>query len=152
VPTPDDARADHARLSSRLLLYGLREKAISGDGNCQFRALADQLWRDPNRHGEVRSRVLKQLRDDPGAYSVFVTEPYDAYVARMGRLGTWGDHLTLQAAADAFRVRLCLLTSYKDAFVIEVQPREEAGGAPPGAAVLWLSFFAEVHYNSLYKA
>lgn len=60
--------------------------------------------------------------------------------------------MTLQAAADAFRVKLCLLTSYRDSFVIEVEPREEAGGAAPGGAVLWLSFFAEVHYNSLYQA
>jgi hypothetical protein len=51
-------------------------------------------------------------------------------------------------------VKLCLLTSYKDAFVIDVAPREDARAPPlpPGAAVLWLSFFAEVHYNSLYKA
>jgi hypothetical protein len=68
------------------------------------------------------------------------------------RAGTWGDRVTLQAAADAFRVKLCLLTSYKGAFVIHVAPREDARAPPPGAAVLWLSFFAEVHYNSLYKA
>ena len=42
----------------------------------------------------------------------------------VARLGTWGDHLTLQAAADAFRVKLCLLTSYRDSFVVEVAPRE----------------------------
>ena len=59
--------------------------------------------------------------------------------------------MTLQAAADAFRVKLCLLTSYRDSFVVEVAPREEAGGAHPGGSVLWLSFFAEVHYNSLYS-
>ena len=48
-------------------------------------------------------------------------------------------------------MKLCLLTSYRDSFVVEVAPREEAGGAQPGGAVLWLSFFAEVHYNSLYS-
>ena len=83
-PTPDDARADHARLTERLALYGLREKSISGDGNCQFRALADQLWRDQGRHAEVRSRVVQQLRANPDAYAVFVTEPYGDYCARMG--------------------------------------------------------------------
>ncbi len=69
-------------------------------------------------------------------------------------MGTWGDHLTLQAAADAFRVRVCLLTSYRDAFVVEVAPREEEGRPGPSATgpVLWLSFFAALHYNSLYKA
>ena len=150
VPSADDARADHARLHERLRLYGLREKTISGDGNCQFRALADQLWRDPARHAEVRARVMQQLRGDGESYEVFVTESWEGYLARMGTLGTWGDHLTLQAAADAYNVKLCLLTSYRDSFVVDVSPRD--GGGRDGGRVLWLSFFAEVHYNSLYKA
>lgn len=112
---------------------------------------------------------MAQLRAHPAAYEPYVGEPYGDYVSRMrcaiaglqfpspppsdfwmlllSQSGTWGDHLTLQAAADAFRVRLCLLTSYKDQFVIELEPRD--GGA---RQVLWLSFFAEVHYQSLYKA
>lgn len=31
-------------------MYGLKEKVVRGDGNCQFRALADQLFNDANRH------------------------------------------------------------------------------------------------------
>ena len=38
--------ADHSRLLLRLDFYGVREKIITGDGNCQFRALSDQLFRD----------------------------------------------------------------------------------------------------------
>jgi hypothetical protein len=33
---------------------------------------------------QVRARVLAQLRAEPDAYSVFVTEPYDEYCTRMG--------------------------------------------------------------------
>ena len=138
---------DHARLHSRLQLYGLSEKRIEGDGNCQFRALADQLWRDQGRHAEVRARVMACMRREPDAYSVFVCdEPFPAYLQRMAAPGAWGDHLTLQAAADAFQVKLCLLTSYRDSFVLEIAPRQ--GEAQ---RTLWLSFFAEVHYNSLYS-
>ena len=145
VPDADDARADHARLQARLRVYGMREKSVSGDGNCQFRALADQLYRDQGRHAEVRAAVIGQLRREPDAYSVFVTESWEAYVSRMASPGTWGDHLTLQAAADVFAVRICLLTSYKDSFVVDITPRS---GEP--RQTLWLSFFAEVHYNSAY--
>lgn len=148
VPDEGDARADHARLQARLRVYGMREKTVSGDGNCQFRALADQLYRDPGRHAQVRAAVIGQLRRDPEAYSVFVTEPYEAYVSRMAANGTWGDHLTLQAAADVYACRICLLTSYKDSFVVDITPR--AGGDPK--QTLWLSFFAEVHYNSIYNS
>ena len=58
-----------------------------------------------------------------------------------------------QAAADAYGVRLCVLTSYKDSFVIEIEGKRKGGGpGEAGGRVLWLSFWAEVHYNSLYKA
>jgi hypothetical protein len=106
VPSADDAKADHARLSQRLALYGLREKAISGDGNCQFRALADQLWRDQGRHAEVRARVMQQLHAAPDAYSVFVTEPYAEYCARMGCVSLFGFCSLL---SDALHV-LCSLS------------------------------------------
>lgn len=148
VPAADDARADHTRLQARLRVYGMREKTVAGDGNCQFRALADQLFRDAGRHSEVRARVIAQLRGDTDAYAVFVTEPYDEYLHRMAQNGTWGDHLTLQAAADAYGCRICLLTSYKDSFVVDITPRN----VTEPHQTLWLSFFAEVHYNSCYKA
>ena len=154
----------------------------------------------------MRSAVIAQLRAHRGDYAVFVAEEYDAYLGRMAREGTWGDHLTLQArprprpprapppratacslfrpppaaasqcrgqyerplqggarrgadrrvcvqaAADAYGVRLCVLTNYKDSFVIEIEGKKQGSTGGGGAMrVLWLSFWAEVHYNSLYK-
>lgn len=37
------ARREKQRMQSRLELYGLKERDVKGDGNCQFRALSDQL-------------------------------------------------------------------------------------------------------------
>ncbi|KAF3619385.1 putative cyanidin-3-O-glucoside 2-O-glucuronosyltransferase-like [Capsicum annuum] len=60
IPDPNDATLDHGRLSSRLAAYGLAEFQIQGDGNCQFRALADQLYHNPEYHKHVRKEVVKQ--------------------------------------------------------------------------------------------
>ncbi|KAI9153825.1 hypothetical protein LWI28_017122 [Acer negundo] len=62
VPIPDvnDATLDHERLSERLATCGLAELQIEGDGNCQFRALADQLFRNPDYHKHVRKEIIKQ--------------------------------------------------------------------------------------------
>ena len=73
----------------------------------------------------------------------------------MSRLGTWGDHLTLQAAADAYGVRICLVTSFTEGAIIHICPTQLPQQAAYGAQqrgdgpALWLSFWAEVHYNSL---
>ena len=72
---------------------------------------------------------------------------YDAYVRAMEREGTWGDHVTLQAAADRLAVPIYLVTSYADPCPIHVAPRSAST-----ARALWLSFFAEVHYNSVVEA
>ena len=88
---------------------------------------------------------MAQLRRERARYSVFVPEDYGAYVDEMARETTWGDHITLQAAADAYGVGMCVISSYKDNFVIEISPV-----AKRSERVLWISFWAEVHYNSVY--
>lgn len=48
----------------------------------------------------------------------------------MSKLGTWGDHITLQAAADAFHVGINIITSFLDNCVISISPTVD-DRAPP---------------------
>jgi hypothetical protein len=66
----------------------------------QFRALSDQLYRSPEHHKFVRKSVVTQLKAAPDAYSNYVPMKYTDYVKNMAKDGEWGDHVTLQAAAD----------------------------------------------------
>ena len=145
-------QVDHGRLELRLEFYGLREKVVIGDGNCQFRALSDQLFRDGGEyHDVVRAAVIERLLAQRDAYEAYVApEAYDAYVTKMSQLGEWGDHVTLQAAADAYSVTINVLTSYSENGFIEVVPSDGSSLNSPRS--VWLSFFAEVHYNSIYPA
>jgi len=143
---------DHGRLELRLEFYGLREKNVTGDGNCQFRALSDQLFRDGGEyHDVVRAAVVERLLNRRDAYEAYVApEAYDSYVTKMSQLGEWGDHVTLQAAADAYSVTINVLTSYSENGFIEILPSDGSSLNSPRS--VWLSFFAEVHYNSIYPA
>ncbi|XP_021306244.1 OTU domain-containing protein DDB_G0284757 isoform X4 [Sorghum bicolor] len=145
IPNVDNATLDHERLLERLGTYGLAEFHIEGDGNCQFRALADQIFRNPDYHKHVRKAVMKQLKEFRKQYESYVPMEYKVYLKKMKRSGEWGDHLTLQAAADRFGAKICLLTSFKDTCLIEIVPRDLTP-----TKELWLSFWCEVHYNSLY--
>jgi hypothetical protein len=40
------------------------------------------------------------------------------------RNGEWGDHVTLQAAADYYGVKISLITSFKDTCFIEIVPKQ----------------------------
>ncbi|XP_061963771.1 OVARIAN TUMOR DOMAIN-containing deubiquitinating enzyme 11-like isoform X2 [Populus nigra] len=120
IPDVNDATLDHERLSERLATYGLEELQIEGDGNCQ----------------------LKHFRK---SYEGYVPMKYRSYVKKMKKPGEWGDHLTLQAAADQFGAKICLVTSFRDTCYIEIMPKDKSP-----TRELWLSFWSEVHYNSLY--
>ncbi|KAK9830552.1 hypothetical protein WJX72_012417 [[Myrmecia] bisecta] len=146
--TPGDEFTNRQRLQLRLQMYGLCEREVKGDGNCQFRALSDQLYRTPHYHAEVRRVAVNQLRAHEDLYSDYVPGDYWQYCADMARNGTWGDHVTLQAVADAYGVRINVMTSFEEACFIELKPL----GPVRSQRVVYLSFWAEVHYNSLYPA
>ncbi|XXG78207.1 hypothetical protein AAC387_Pa08g2195 [Persea americana] len=146
IPNLSDAGQDHQRLLQRLNVYGLYEVKVSGDGNCQFRAISDQMFKSPEYHKYVRKEIVKQLKQFRSLYEGYVPMKYKRYCKKMAKSGEWGDHLTLQAAADKFGAKICLLTSFRDTCFVEIIPREEAPQRE-----LWLSFFSEVHYNSLYE-
>ncbi|XP_057954819.1 OVARIAN TUMOR DOMAIN-containing deubiquitinating enzyme 12-like [Malania oleifera] len=145
IPSVDEATLDHQRLLDRLQLYDLVELKVQGDGNCQFRALSDQFYRTPEHHEFVRQQVVNQLKSYPEIYEGYVPMTYGEYIEKMAKSGEWGDHVTLQAAADSYGVRIFVITSFKDTCYIEILPNVERS-----KRVICLSFWAEVHYNSIY--
>ncbi|CAN1346382.1 OVARIAN TUMOR DOMAIN-containing deubiquitinating enzyme 9 [Linum perenne] len=145
IPSIDDATLDHQRLLDRLQMYDLVERKVQGDGNCQFRALSDQFYRTLEHHEFVRQQVVKQLKSCPEMYEGYVPMAYEEYIEKMSKNGEWGDHVTLQAAADMYGVKIIVITSFKDTCYIEILPNFQRS-----ERVILLSFWAEVHYNSIF--
>lgn len=138
----------YKRLQGRIQLYGFREFKIPGDGQCQFSSIAHQLFNNSSRAGEVRKNVMQQIQSNPEYYIEFIEdESFISYVWRMSQTATWGDHVTLQAAADYYHVTLNVITSYSDQPFLEIKPQGEF--KKENAKNIWLSFHGEFHYNSL---
>ena len=133
-------------LRRRLFWRGLRENEVDGDGNCQFRAIADQLYGSPDRYAEVRANIVEHLRSNSSRYSAFVPDSYDTYIENMGRDGTWGDHLTLQAASNVYGLEIRVYTSYDGNWERVIRPTDDGNIR----RAIQLSFYAELHYNSVY--
>ena len=51
-----------------------------------------------------------------------------------------GDHITLQAAADVFTLRILIVSSYQEEFIIEILPHS----TQESVKTLFLSFWHEV--------
>ncbi|GKF63057.1 OTU domain-containing protein, partial [Tanacetum coccineum] len=56
-------------------------------------------------------------------YEGYVPMAYSEYLKRISKSGEWGDHVTLQAAADSYGVKIFVLTSFKDTVSIEILPK-----------------------------
>jgi len=89
------------------------------DGNYQFEALADQLLQvGVHRSGDtLRREIVQDLRNHPIALDLspidaFVAEnDLESYLASMMNTGTYGDHITLQRAAQMFCVNILVFSS-----------------------------------------
>ena len=62
---------------------------VDADGNCLFRALADQVEGSAKHHGKYRDEIVAFMRRDEERFKWFVEddEDWDDYLARLGRDG-----------------------------------------------------------------
>ena len=89
-----------------------------GDGNCQFGALCFWL----NRLGihrspeKVREEIVQYLENNPTDTEGFPLElyagvPWSQYLQSMAMDGTYGDQITLQAAADLYNIEVLVVST-----------------------------------------
>lgn len=151
---------ERARLAATLARLGLVERPVKGDGACQFRALSDQLYGSEDYHEAVRGLAVQTLAAHPERYAAFIcgnngngngnnNDPnlFTSYVARMSNPKEWGDHVTLQAAADGLGLRVVVVSSFEREPLIEIEPAQKRS-----ARVLFVAFWHEIHYGSVYVA
>ncbi|EFH39069.1 hypothetical protein ARALYDRAFT_359352 [Arabidopsis lyrata subsp. lyrata] len=69
---------------------GMEEIDVVGDGNCQFRALSNQLYDDENHYNYIRQQVIEELRAHPERYRRFAEAEagisYEEYLTSMARI------------------------------------------------------------------
>lgn len=145
------AAESRTRLAKVLDLYQLRLRPVQADGNCQFRALAVQLYGDESHHAALRARVVQQLRQRPDRYEGYMYGTYENYLEEMTRDGHWGDNVTLQAASDLLNREIQVLTDQPGSSLLELKPeaRSDACEGTPQQGALCLAFLTEVHYDAV---
>nr|CCC92258.1 conserved hypothetical protein [Trypanosoma congolense IL3000] len=116
------------RLKKRLEDLKLTEHEMKDDGNCQFRAIAHQIFGSQEYHQLVRVHVVTYMKSVRDMYDCFLgtTEEADKYYAEMYKNGTWGDELTLRAACDSLFVNIHILSSEEENYYITYSPSSDA--------------------------
>ena len=145
-PGTTEAETRWDLVDAKLMSMRLSRRRVTGDGACQFRALAVAMYGSEVRHVEIRKNVVDHMEENRQTYGGFSEGPWCSYVGEMRTPNTWGDNITLQAAADLYKLRVHLVSSHET----EIQPI--AGGEGLGDAVLkdvLLAYMAEHHYDAV---
>ncbi|KAN0065491.1 hypothetical protein ACQY0O_001328 [Thecaphora frezii] len=103
----DDPAQVERELNEQLKQMGLYAANTTGDGNCLFRALSDQLYGSPAQHARLRQETCDHLASHADRFAAFVDDrPFDDYVRLMRENGTYGGHLELHAFAQMTQKRI----------------------------------------------
>ena len=99
-------------LTTRLARIGREPVNIVGDGNCLFRSVSHQLYRTESHHAQIRALAIQHLINCPEHFIESNTEQsWSHYLQIMSRLGSWADHIIIQAVANANNLRIHITES-----------------------------------------
>ncbi|KAL0395816.1 UNVERIFIED_CONTAM: OVARIAN TUMOR DOMAIN-containing deubiquitinating enzyme 7 [Sesamum calycinum] len=109
-------QADTSDFRAQLDVLGLKIIEVTADGNCFFRALADQLEGNEDEHEKYRNMVVRFIKNNREMFEPFVEDevPFDEYCRSMGEDGTWAGNMELQAASLVTRSNICIHRFYHD--------------------------------------
>jgi len=115
---------------------------MASDGNCLFRALADQLRGKPQDHGEIREHIVGFMEEHEDDFAPFVEddEKWVDYVPRMRNEGEWGGQQEICAASRCIRINVVI--HQLDSPRLEISFKATA-------QTVHLSFHGAAHYNSI---
>jgi len=159
---PRAVRGKAAGLEERLRALGLSSVDMEPDGNCQFRAVADQLFGSQEHHAAVRAAVVAHMKRSSDFFSIYFESSgeYSSYLRGMGQSRTWGDELTLRAAVEAFGCVAHVVTSEEQNWYLVYNPDNPVDDAmlarvckrlprPAVGKEIFINYISPIHYNAV---
>ncbi|XP_052195566.1 OVARIAN TUMOR DOMAIN-containing deubiquitinating enzyme 6 isoform X1 [Diospyros lotus] len=127
---------------------GLEVKRMLEDGNCLFRAVADQVYGDSEGYDLVRQMCIDYMlwsmqERERDHFSQFITEGFTSYCRRKRRDKVYGNNVEIQALAEMYNRPIHIYSYSPDP--INIFHGSYNTDIPP----IRLSYHHGNHYNSL---
>ncbi|KAG0000225.1 hypothetical protein BGZ80_009588 [Entomortierella chlamydospora] len=151
---PEDTNDDDdfygmRELKHQLAGLNLQLKDTMGDGNCLFRACADQFFGSESNHNSLRAEVCQYIEQHADHFSSFLdNETVEAHVSKMRKNGTYGGNIELVAFARMKRVDIKV---YQPGYiyVIEGVDVKKEGSSPGERPTMHIAYHSWEHYSSI---
>ncbi|KAI3688092.1 hypothetical protein L1987_81800 [Smallanthus sonchifolius] len=122
---------------------GYEVKRMLEDGNCLFRAVADQVYGDSEAYDLARQMCIDYMEQERDHFSQFITEGFTSYCKRKRRDKVYGNNVEIQALSEMYN-RPIHIYSYSTE-PINIFHGSYNTDTPP----IRLSYHHGNHYNSL---
>ncbi|KAF8109792.1 hypothetical protein N665_0091s0021 [Sinapis alba] len=122
---------------------GFEIRSMLADGNCLFRAVADQVYGDSESYDLTRQMCMDYMEHERDHFSQFITEGFTSYLNRKRRDKVYGNNVEIQALAEMYN-RPIHIYSYSTE-PINIFQGSYNTDTPP----IRLSYHHGNHYNSL---
>ncbi|KAF9117718.1 hypothetical protein BGW39_001858 [Mortierella sp. 14UC] len=151
---PEDTNDDDdiygmRELKHQLASLNLQLKDTMGDGNCLFRACADQFSGTERDHPSLRAEVCQYIEDHAEHFKLFLDdETVEAHLGKMRRNGTYGGNIELVAFA---RMKKVDIKVYQPGYiyVIEGVDVKKEGSSLGQRPVMHIAYHSWEHYSSI---
>ncbi|KAL0486038.1 hypothetical protein AKO1_012292 [Acrasis kona] len=138
----EEEEQNFQNLDKQLLSHGLFIKKVTGDGNCLFRAISDQLLQSEKSYRTFREGICNYMVEQKDQFAPFIYDKdFDEYIKEMREDKTWGGNLELQAASMCHGVNIVVHQLNAPAF--ELANHKDA-------KIIHLSYHDGRHYNSVH--
>ncbi|KAJ4817548.1 OTU-like cysteine protease family protein [Rhynchospora pubera] len=138
-----DAEREHMFELELRRVKGFEIRRMLKDGNCLFRAVADQVYGDPEAYDMARQMCVDYMERERDHFSQFITEGFTSYCKRKRRDKVYGNNMEIQAFAEMYN-RPIHIYSYSTE-PINIFQGSYNTDTPP----IRLSYHHGNHYNSL---
>lgn len=137
----------------------MKVHVVEGDGNCMFRAVAHQIWGDPERHGLLRQLCCDYMESKGIGRELLVDDYDDAkfkdYITERRRDKVWGDDPEIRAMEEIIDLPIEVWNTELEDGGQEPSTIHLSGSFPPNKVAgetcrpIRLSYHGNSHYNSV---
>lgn len=135
---------DLSQFRAQLDALGLKIIQVTADGNCFFRAIADQLEGNEDEHNKYRNMIVLYIVKNREMFEPFIEDdvPFEDYCKTMDDDGTWAGNMELQAASLVTRSNICIHRNMSPRWYIR-------NFEDTRTRMIHLSYHDGEHYNSV---
>lgn len=123
--------------------FGFTCKNVTGDGNCFFYAVADQLGTKDNDADSLRNKAVQYILNNLTVYQDFIAGNLNDFILKVSAGGEWADNLVIHALSRALNMTFAIIRSDGANPTIIKQPKS--------TKTIYLGYEVERHYQSLNK-